>query len=314
MSRRGTTPARTGVVPYACQHTGSGRPEAKPRTRDSPGRAAGPGPRRRAAAALRLVVIGGALSYRALFNWTTPPMFIGTLLIGPLLQLLFFVFLGRQFQVADDGFYLLGNAVVASSTACVYGGTMAIANERRYGTLGAGLLSPRNRAPLWFGRALPYVLNSLLISVFTLSAACLLLGLRIPVGALPGLAAVLLAAAAGCSAFGLVLGVLGLRFRDVFLISNVASSALLLLTGANVPREDFPEWMRAVGAVLPLTHAAEAARELSVGAGLDGRGLAAELGTGAGSALLAVALLAVFQRTGEQAAGDPGCDVSPGVV
>ncbi|MFD9539598.1 hypothetical protein [Streptomyces sp. NPDC060022] len=66
--------------------------------------------------------------------------------------------------------------MIASSTACVYGGTVAIANERRYGTLGAVLLSPRRRAPLWFGRALPYVLNGLLISIFTLTAASLLLG------------------------------------------------------------------------------------------------------------------------------------------
>ncbi|MFE7709278.1 hypothetical protein ACFU6I_26540 [Streptomyces sp. NPDC057486] len=51
---------------------------------------------RRAVRTLRLVVVGGAISYRALFNWTTPPMFIGTLLVGPLLQLLFFVFIGRQ--------------------------------------------------------------------------------------------------------------------------------------------------------------------------------------------------------------------------
>lgn len=226
---------------------------------------------RRIVRALRLVVIGGALSYRALFNWTTPPMFIGTLLVGPLLQLLFFVFLGRQLGVADDHFYLLGNAVVTASTACVYGGTMAIANERRYGTLGAVLLSPRHRAPLWFGRALPYVLNGFLISVFTLTAACLLLGLRVPVGSLPGLGAVLVAAA-GCSAFGLALGALGLRFRDVFLVSNVASSVLLLLTGANVPRETLPGWMRAFGDVLPLTHAAEAARQLSAGAGSTGGG------------------------------------------
>ncbi|MFG2599183.1 hypothetical protein [Streptomyces sp. NPDC048462] len=54
--------------------------------------------------------------------------------------------------------------------------------------------------------------------------------------------------------------------------------------------------MRAVGAVLPLTHAAEAASELSAGAGLDVRDLAAELGTGAGYALLAVVLLTVFER------------------
>ncbi|ROQ67988.1 ABC-2 family transporter [Streptomyces sp. 840.1] len=106
----------------------------------------------------------------------------------------------------------------------------------------------------------------------------------------------LLAAAAGCSAFGLALGALGLRLGDVFLISNVASSVLLVLTGANVPRESLPEWMRAVGAVLPLAHATEAARELSAGAGLDVRDLAAELGTGAGHALLAVVLLTVFER------------------
>ncbi|MGA4997352.1 ABC transporter permease [Streptomyces arboris] len=245
---------------------------------------------------LRLIVVGGAISYRALFNWTTPPMFIGTLLVGPLLQLLFFVFLGRELQVADDHFYLLGNAVLASSTACVYGGTMAIADERRYGTLGAVLLSPRHRTPLWIGRALPYVLNGLLISAFTLAAASLLLGLRIPLGALPGLAAVLLAAAAGCSAFGLALGALGLRFCDVFLISNVAGSVLLLLTGANVPRAGLPEGMRLAGDVLPLTHAMEAARALAAGGGLDRGLLGAELLVGAGYTLLALALLAVFER------------------
>ncbi|MFF1924353.1 hypothetical protein ACFVW8_27780 [Streptomyces sp. NPDC058221] len=50
---------------------------------------------------------------------------------------------------------LPGNAVAAASITCVYGGTMAISDERRYGTLGAVLPSPRIRAPLWFGRALP---------------------------------------------------------------------------------------------------------------------------------------------------------------
>ncbi|MFJ1593690.1 hypothetical protein ACIOD0_26100 [Kitasatospora albolonga] len=76
------------------------------------------------------------------------------------------------------------------------------------------------------------------------------LGPRIPLGALPGLGAVLLAAAAGCSAFGLAPGALGLRFRDVFLISNVAGSVLVLLTGANVPRAVFPDGTRTAGYAL----------------------------------------------------------------
>ncbi|MGW0119056.1 ABC transporter permease [Streptomyces sp. NPDC003327] len=244
----------------------------------------------------RLVLVGGALSYRALFNWTTPPMFIGTLLVGPLLQVFFFVCLGRQLGVADDRFHLVGNAVLAASASCVYGGTMAVANERRYGTLGAVLLSPRRRVPLWAGRALPYVLNGLLISAFVLTVAALLLGLPVPAGALPGLGLVLLAAAVGCSAFGIALGALGLRFRDVFLVSNVASSGLLLLTGAAVPRATLPDWMRLTGEVLPLTHAADAARGLAAGGGLDGRLLGAELAVAAGWALVAVALLALFER------------------
>ena len=243
----------------------------------------------------RLVVIGGGISYRALFNWTTPSMFIGTLLVGPVLQLLFFVYLGRQLGVADDRFYLLGNAVLASSTACVYGGTMAVSNERRYGTLGAVLLSPRRRAPLWFGRALPYVLNGLVVSGFTLTVAALLLGLPVPADSVPALAAVLLAAAAACSAFGLALGALGLRFRDVFLVSNVASSALLLLTGANVPRGTLPQWMRTAGEALPLTHAAAAARRAAAGRGLDMSLLGAELAVGAGYLVLAVVLLRLFE-------------------
>lgn len=56
-----------------------------------------------------------------------------------------------------------------------------------------------------------------------------------------------------CGIFGITLGALGLRFRDVFLVSNVARAVLLLLTGPNVPRETLPGWMRTAGDLLPLT-------------------------------------------------------------
>lgn len=51
----------------------------------------------------------------------------------------------------------------------------------------------------------------------------------VPLDSVPQIAAVLVAAAVACSAFGLALGALGLRFRDVFLVSNVAAFLLLLL-------------------------------------------------------------------------------------
>ncbi len=56
------------------------------------------------------------------------------------------------------------------------------------------------------------------------------------------------------------LGAVGLRFRDVWLVSNVSVALLLLLTGVNVPAAELPTGMRVAGQFLPITHAAEAAR------------------------------------------------------
>jgi ABC-type multidrug transport system permease subunit len=244
---------------------------------------------------LRLLGLGGVIAYRALFNWTTPGMFIGTLLVGPLFQLLFFAYLGRQLQVADDRFYIVGNAVLATAVSCVFGGTMAVANERRYGTLGLVLLTPRSRTVVFLGRALPYAGNGLLIAAFTLTGGALLLGLRIPLGALPGLVVVLAVGSLSCAFFGLTLGALGLRFRDVWVVSNVSVALLLLLTGVNVPADRLPGWMAAVGQTLPITHAAEAARRLAAGDGVIAAPLLTEALVGLSWAVLAALLLKLFE-------------------
>lgn len=245
----------------------------------------------------RLMGVGGVIAYRALFNWTTPGMFIGTLLVGPLFQLLFFAYLGRQLQIADDRFYIVGNAVLAASLACVFGGTMAVANERRFGTLGHVLLSPRSRTALFLGRALPYAGNGLLIAATTMTGGALLLGLRIPLSTLPPLALALAAGALSCGFFGLALGALGLRFRDVWVVSNVSVAALLLLTGVNVPAARLPGWLQAAGQVVPITHAAEAARQITAGHPLASAApaLAGELAVGLGYAVLATVLLKFFE-------------------
>ncbi|MFF8275248.1 hypothetical protein ACF05T_03880 [Streptomyces lateritius] len=93
-------------------------------------------------ASARLVVVGGALSRRALSNGTTRPMLIGTPLVGPLPQAFLLFLPGRELGVVDDRFHFVGDAVPVTSASCVYGGTTAIADERRFGTLGAVLLPP----------------------------------------------------------------------------------------------------------------------------------------------------------------------------
>jgi len=100
--------------------------------------------------------------------------------------------------------------------ASIYGMTMGIANERWFGTLPSLLATPANRLALFCGRALPFVANGVLVSAFGFAVGLLLLDFRLAPSALPGLACVVVITVASCTGFGLLLGSIGLRARDVF--------------------------------------------------------------------------------------------------
>ncbi|MGH2462931.1 MAG: hypothetical protein ACRDFZ_04810, partial [Candidatus Limnocylindria bacterium] len=109
---------------------------------------------------------GGRLSYAALFNWARPSIYIPTLLGAPTFQILFFAALGSYATGMDPEFFAIGNAVQVCSMAGIYGMTMAVANERWFGTLPAILASPANRAALFGGRFIPFIVNGLLVSAY----------------------------------------------------------------------------------------------------------------------------------------------------
>jgi ABC-2 type transport system permease protein len=257
---------------------------------------------------LRVLLVGGGIAYRALFNWLHPTIYIPTMLGMPLFQMLFFAHLGRYSGLADDTFFVVGNAVQASAMAGVYGMVMTIANERQLGTLSAVLATPANRLALFCGRALPLVANGLLVSAFGFAAGLLLLDFHLPAGAVPALAAALTSTPASCAGCGLALGAVGLRARDVWVGSNLAYYLMLLLCGVNVPLERLPDWLAAVGGALPLTHGIQAARQLAAGAHLsDVAGLLGrEALVGAAWAALGYGLLRLFEAESRRRASlDP---------
>ncbi|MFG3107093.1 ABC transporter permease [Streptomyces tendae] len=206
--------------------------------------------------------MGGVLSFRALFNRTSPPMFVGSLMSAPVFQMLFFVYLGRHTGVADDEFYVIGNVLLATTGAGVIGGTMAIADEREYATLAPVLLSPRSRLLIWGGRAFPYIATAVFSMVFTFGMGTLLVGPLIPVSGIPALLLTLVVAATSATALGMVVGSIGLRVTNNVFVANVAYTLLILLTGTNVPRDILPSALQNVGEYIPLTHATEAARTI----------------------------------------------------
>jgi len=215
---------------------------------------------------LRVFFVGGVIAYRALFNWIRPAMYVPTMLGGPLFQLIFFTKLGQYAHAQTRDFYIVGNAVQVCAMSSIFGMTMSVANERWYGTLGPLLASPANRAAVFLGRGLPVLANGLVVSTFTFGVGALLLGFRPGLGSVPALAAIVLITVASCTGFGMLLGSIGLRAKDVFFAANLAYFMMLLFCGVNIPLDVLPGWMSFIGRCLPLTHGIAAARRVADGA------------------------------------------------
>jgi len=253
---------------------------------------------------VRVLIIGGRFSYLALFNWVRPDIYIGTMIGVPVFQILFFTKLGRFTGAAGDEFFIIGNALQTCAIAGLYAMTMVLANERAFGTLPALLATPANRLALFLGRTFPVVVNGIFVAGIGLTAGVAVFGLNISLSRLPALALVLVVTACSCTGFGLLLGSLAMRARDVLFVPNLAYYLMLLVCGANVRLASLPAWLRAVGQALPLTRGIAAGRFVVAGAPVS-----AVSGLIIGEALVGVAyatagywLLRLFEAEGRRRA------------
>jgi ABC-2 type transport system permease protein len=253
---------------------------------------------------LRIFFIGGVIAFRGLFNWIRPAMYIPTMLGSPLFQLIFFTKLGQYAHAESTDFYVVGNSVQVCAMSSVYGMTMAISNERQAQTLGPLLASPANRGAIFLGRGVPVLANGLLVSAFTFAVGALLLGFHPGVDAVPALVLIVVVTVASCTCFGMLLGSVGLRAKDVFFAANLAYFLMLLFCGVNIPLDVLPGWMSFVGRCLPLTHGIAAAREVAAGASLGDVGglVLTEAGIAAAYATVGFLLFRFFERESRRAA------------
>ncbi len=247
---------------------------------------------------LRIFFVGGLTSYRALFGWLTPWIFIPTLLVVPVFQILLFAYIGRAANLESDGFYVIGNSLQSAALPCVFAMGHTISGERYQQTLGFILTTPAPRLPLFLGRALPVVANGVFVSAFGFACGVLLLDFDPPLSSLAPLLLVIVVTAVSCTGLGLLNGAVGLRIRDTSILSNVILGLLLIFCGVNVPLDELPGWISTTAQGLPLTHGIEAAREVAGGASLASvRGLIAmELAVGAAYLVAGLLLLRYFEE------------------
>jgi len=241
---------------------------------------------------LRIFFVGGLISYRALFNWLNPWIFLPTLVVAPIFQVLFFAFLGRAAGLESDRFYVIGNALQIAALPGLFAMAFTITGERYSQTL-APLL-----AAVFLGRALPVTANAAFVCVVSFVGGAVLLHVRLPSSSLVPLAVAIVVTSLSCTGFGFLGGAIGLRVRDSIVLINLLDAALLVFCGVNIPLDNLPGWMSETAQGLPVTHGLEAARQIADGARLgDVRGLLlAELGIGAVYATIGYALLRYLEH------------------
>jgi ABC-2 type transport system permease protein len=250
-------------------------------------------------AAWRVFWYGGRMSYGMLFNWARPSIYIPTLIGGPTFQLLFFAALGSYATNRSPAYFAIGNAVQVSALAGVFGMTMAIANERWFGTLPAILATPANRVALFAGRFMPFVLNGLLVSLYAFALGVIFLGVRLAPGSLAVAGLALLVTVFSCTAIGALQGAVSLRLRDGLFGANLVTMSILLFCGVNIPLDELPGWMQVIGNLLPFTHGLEAVRQAANGAGFAQVGdlIGIEALVGVAYAVAAFVLFSYLERS-----------------
>lgn len=218
---------------------------------------------------VRVFFVGGLLSFRALFSFLRPEIYIPSMLVAPIFQILLFVYIGRSAGLESDEFFVIGNAVQYAAIPCLFAMTFTIGGERFQHTLGYILVSPAPRLPLFLGRALPVVVNGFFVAAFALVVGGLIVGIHVPASSLAPLALATAVCAFSCTGLGLTGAGFGLLLREQAVLANIMFGVLLVFTGANVPVDQLPAWMQQVSNVLPFTHGIEAARRVADGESLS---------------------------------------------
>ena len=229
---------------------------------------------------LRRFLLSAWLSYRALFIWLNPWGYVSTRILAPILVTLLFSAVGRLTPTGATR-PVIGGSLFAIGLACVYGLTLAVANERDFGTLEILAATPEGQMATLLGKALPHALDGILSGCLTLAVVGTVFGVSIPVSFIGPLLLSMLAVALSCSALGMFAAAVAVSTRDTFTTPNLFELLLTLLSGAFIAPERLPLGAEALSAALPLRHGIEAALQTLDGAGISWDMLGMEVAVGA---------------------------------
>jgi ABC-2 type transport system permease protein len=203
------------------------------------------------------------LSYKALFGWLDPKVYLLVMVLSPLSQLLFFSTLVNYVYGGEDlTGYVAANALLLCVLNSVFGIMNVITSDRRMGTLHLVMSTPANKVSLFLSRSVAHVVNGLVTATIGLLFGVLIFQLSISFEASLVLVLIWICSIFSACGLGLIAGCFCLWSPSMHLWSNLLASLLLLLSGTNYPISRMPEWLQLIGQFIPLTRGVDLTKDI----------------------------------------------------
>ncbi len=221
------------------------------------------------ALSIRIYFSQAWLSYQGRFAITNPFGYLAGKLGFPFFIMLFFIFMGKFVGYNNPLYIVIGNILLIPAQSSMFGITLAIGDERQWGTLSYVLGTPAPRFPIFMGRAFFYIVDGFVTAILGFLIAILIFQLDLANVNLFALICCCLLIAATSSGLGFIFGSVSLISRDGWIFLNTFVSFLYILVGVNFPIDSLPNFLQKVAYYLPLTRGIEAARMVLAGSGWD---------------------------------------------
>ncbi len=205
----------------------------------------------------------GLYSFKGLYGYLRPEIYVLVKVINPIFQVLFFSLVARHaYGNIDITPFVIGNAFVLCMYNAFFGVGVNLVSERSMGTLKILIASPANKFKLFVSKSTFHVLDGTLTVFIGLLTGIIFLNIRLPLHIMPHFLLALIVAMFTACSMGLLIGSIGLITRDINLLLNVSSMLLMALSGVNFPTEKLPFFLEKLSGILPLTNALKASKLL----------------------------------------------------
>ena len=184
----------------------------------------------------------------------------------PLVTLFFYCLIASfSFKTTDVTRWVIGNAFLLCTNACIFGLGGLFVGERYYGRLRSIIASPCSKIGLILASGVFPTFFAICSSVCGLVIGSVVLHVNFKNINLFLTATAIIFAMISATCFGLFISSFGLMSDSMHLVLNVISYVLMIFTGAEFPIEQLPFWGQIIAKLMPLTKSIQAMNMLFEG-------------------------------------------------